>query len=141
MPPVPKWLMVPRYVCIPPDIICNVAYRQAKPAFPFRSLKDHEEIVLGDHVVLEVLHTPGHTLESVSYLVKVDGKHISVLTGDCLFGTTLSLSLSFPFRLLIYVVGDVGRPDLLGALGITTDELARVRTSTTSTCLQPVLIT
>lgn len=56
--------------------------------------KDGEEFKIGD-ITIEVLHTPGHTLESSCYLLKdKDGKPNSIFTGDTLF------------------VGDVGRPDL-----------------------------
>ena len=55
---------------------------------------DGETFQLGD-VKIEVLHTPGHTLESTCYLLKdQSGKDYCVFTGDTLF------------------VGDVGRPDL-----------------------------
>jgi len=56
--------------------------------------KDGEKFKLGD-ISIEVLHTPGHTLESTCYLLKDEhGKDNAVFTGDTLF------------------VGDVGRPDL-----------------------------
>jgi len=56
--------------------------------------KDGERFQLGE-VAIEVLHTPGHTLESTCYLLKnEEGKDYAVFTGDTLF------------------VGDVGRPDL-----------------------------
>jgi hydroxyacylglutathione hydrolase len=62
--------------------------------FPIYKAKDGEEFQLGD-IKLEVLHTPGHTLESSCYLVKdPQGKPHAIFTGDTLF------------------VGDVGRPDL-----------------------------
>ncbi|HEY1576763.1 MAG TPA: MBL fold metallo-hydrolase [Terracidiphilus sp.] len=58
---------------------------------------------------LEVLHTPGHTIESISILVfdltKDRSKPYAVLTGDTLF------------------IGDVGRPDLRASLGWTAHEL------------------
>jgi hydroxyacylglutathione hydrolase len=58
---------------------------------------------------LQVLHTPGHTFESISILVfdrsKNDSKPFAVLTGDTLF------------------IGDVGRPDLRASLGWTANEL------------------
>ena len=62
---------------------------QNKISYDFLSLQDGHEIPLGDKKI-KVLHTPGHTIESVCYLV--DGK--AILTGDTLF------------------LGDVGRPDL-----------------------------
>ena len=59
-------------------------------------------------LTIEVLHTPGHTLESTCYLLKDEtGKDHCVFTGDTLF------------------VGDVGRPDLAQKTdGITTEDLA-----------------
>jgi len=58
---------------------------------------------------LEVLETPGHTIESISILVfdleKDPAKPYAVLTGDTLF------------------IGDVGRPDLRTSLGWTANEL------------------
>ena len=75
----------------------------------FRShiAKDLEQFKIGD-LTIEVLHTPGHTLESTCYLLKdPTGKDNCLFTGDTLF------------------VGDVGRPDLAqkGA-EITTEDLA-----------------
>jgi len=58
---------------------------------------------------LEVLETPGHTIESISILVfdlqKDSAKPYAVLTGDTLF------------------IGDVGRPDLRASLGWTANDL------------------
>ena len=66
--------------------------------FPFEPLRDNQVIEAGN-VLVRVLHTPGHTPESVSLLV-IDKRRGEepwfVLTGDTLF------------------VGAVGRPDLLG---------------------------
>ncbi len=62
--------------------------------FPVHVAKDGESFKVGD-LTIEVLHTPGHTLESSCYLLKdAAGKNYCVFTGDTLF------------------VGDVGRPDL-----------------------------
>ena len=62
--------------------------------YPVKVAKDGEVFKLGK-ITIEVLHTPGHTLESTSYLLRdEDGKAHAVFTGDTLF------------------VGDVGRPDL-----------------------------
>ena len=56
--------------------------------------KDKQVFEIGD-TTLQVLHTPGHTLESSCYLLKDEaGKDHAIFTGDTLF------------------VGDVGRPDL-----------------------------
>ncbi len=79
----------------------------AEADFPVHYAADGERLVLGN-VVIEVWATPGHTPESVSYLVfenADDPTPRAVLTGDAIF------------------VGDVGRPDLLGAIGITAQEL------------------
>jgi glyoxylase-like metal-dependent hydrolase (beta-lactamase superfamily II)/rhodanese-related sulfurtransferase len=63
-------------------------------SFPVTVAKDGEQFPLGK-LHIEVLHTPGHTLESTCYLVKKEnGQPVAVFTGDTLF------------------VGDVGRPDL-----------------------------
>lgn len=62
--------------------------------FPVHVAKDGEQFSIGN-ISIEVLHTPGHTLESTCYLLKDEtGKNHCVFTGDTLF------------------VGDVGRPDL-----------------------------
>lgn len=66
--------------------------------FPFEPLHD-EQLIEAGNVIVRVLHTPGHTPESISLLV-IDKRRGEepwfVLTGDTLF------------------VGAVGRPDLLG---------------------------
>jgi len=83
---------------------------RAEAEYPIRKLADGERVELGD-VVLEIMHTPGHTPESISILVyehATDTTPYGVLTGDALF------------------VGDVGRPDLLASLGVTADELGRM---------------
>ncbi|MBS1601594.1 MAG: MBL fold metallo-hydrolase, partial [Bacteroidetes bacterium] len=73
--------------------------------FPIHKAADGEIFRLGDSTI-EVLHTPGHTVESSCYLVRTaDGRPEALFTGDTLF------------------VGDVGRPDLSsGNLG--REELA-----------------
>jgi len=74
---------------------------------PVHIAKDGERFQIGK-VTIEVLHTPGHTLESSCFLLKDEnGKDHSLFTGDTLF------------------VGDVGRPDLAQkANEITMDDLA-----------------
>src|SRR6201992_2755688 len=73
--------------------------------FPIHLAKDHEVFQLGASTI-EVLHTPGHTVESSCYLVKTpDGKPYALFTGDTLF------------------VGDVGRPDLSSG-NLSREELA-----------------
>ncbi len=66
----------------------------AAPGFAFYAAKDGEELKLGN-AAIQVLHTPGHTMESTCYLLKDEsGKAIGLFSGDTLF------------------IGDVGRPDL-----------------------------
>ena len=73
--------------------------------FPVHVATDGEVFKLGK-ITLEVLHTPGHTLESTCYLLKNElGKEEAIFTGDTLF------------------VGDVGRPDLSSG-NLTKEELA-----------------
>lgn len=78
----------------------------ASTEFPSRSLADGEVVDLGG-VQVEVVHTPGHTPESVSLVVRprAGADPVAVLTGDALF------------------IGDVGRPDLLSSTGVTAAEL------------------
>ncbi|MER3498281.1 MAG: MBL fold metallo-hydrolase [Chitinophagaceae bacterium] len=67
---------------------------QTETKLPVTIAKDGEQFKIGQ-LSIEVLHTPGHTLESSCYLLKDEnGKDHCVFTGDTLF------------------VGDVGRPDL-----------------------------
>lgn len=85
----------------------------AEPDYEFRALADGERIDLGDGegVVLEVMHTPGHTPESITLLVferPDDEVAYGALTGDALF------------------IGDVGRPDLLASVGVTAADLGRM---------------
>jgi glyoxylase-like metal-dependent hydrolase (beta-lactamase superfamily II)/rhodanese-related sulfurtransferase len=77
----------------------------ATPGYKAHVAEDGEKLPLGT-AMLEILHTPGHTIESTCFLLRNDGgKPFAVFTGDTLF------------------VGDVGRPDLLsGNLG--KEELA-----------------
>ncbi|MEP7252753.1 MAG: MBL fold metallo-hydrolase [Ginsengibacter sp.] len=79
----------------------------ANPDFEFISARDNQEFKIGD-VTIKVLHTPGHTMESTTYLLKDEaGKDYCIFSGDTLF------------------LGDVGRPDLAQkAAHMTQDELA-----------------
>ena len=81
----------------------------AQPAFECIVAKDGEEFKLGD-VTIKVLHTPGHTMESSSFLLKdKEGKDAALFTGDTLF------------------IGDVGRPDLAQkAADMTQEQLAAI---------------
>lgn len=79
---------------------------QTETSFPVYVAKDGEQFKVGG-LTIEVLHTPGHTLESSCYLLKDEnGKDHCVFTGDTLF------------------VGDVGRPDLAQGGDISMSELA-----------------
>lgn len=65
--------------------------------FPHKGLKDGDTIKVGN-LTLEVVHTPGHTPESISFLLTdhpATDRPVMLFTGDFVF------------------VGDIGRPDLL----------------------------
>jgi hydroxyacylglutathione hydrolase len=89
--------------------------------FPVHVAQDGEVFRIGD-LSIEVMHTPGHTLESTCYLLKdAAGKDHCVFTGDTLF------------------VGDVGRPDLAqkGA-EITMNDLAGMMYDSLQTKIVPL---
>jgi hydroxyacylglutathione hydrolase len=66
----------------------------AAPAFPAHIATDGEVFKIGA-ITITAIHTPGHTMESTSYLLKDEnGKPAGLFSGDTLF------------------IGDVGRPDL-----------------------------
>ena len=78
----------------------------AKTTFNCYNASDNEEFKVGN-ISIKVLHTPGHTLESVTYLlIDENGQHHAVFTGDTLF------------------LGDVGRPDLAVKSDLTEKDLA-----------------
>lgn len=79
----------------------------AQPAFDCIVAKDGEEFKVGD-IKIKVLHTPGHTMESSSFLlIDENGKDSALFSGDTLF------------------IGDVGRPDLAQkAADMTQEQLA-----------------
>jgi len=81
---------------------------QAKTEYAFAAMKDGDTLDFPG-MRLQILETPGHTIESISILVfdlaKDAVKPYAVLTGDTLF------------------IGDVGRPDLRASLGWTADDL------------------
>lgn len=67
---------------------------------------DGEILLVGD-LKIKVLHTPGHTMESTTYLLFTpEGKEYAIFSGDTLF------------------IGDVGRPDLAVKSNVTQDDLA-----------------
>jgi hydroxyacylglutathione hydrolase len=79
----------------------------AKPNFEAYVPADGEILQVGE-VTIKILHTPGHTMESTTYLLRDEnGKDFAIFTGDTLF------------------LGDVGRPDLAIKQGeITERDLA-----------------
>ncbi len=80
---------------------------RARAEYPFTAMADGDSLQLGA-VRLTVLETPGHSPESISILVSDPEEPVdpyAVLSGDTLF------------------IGDVGRPDLRGALGWSAEEL------------------
>ncbi|WP_445381507.1 MBL fold metallo-hydrolase [Robiginitalea sp. IMCC43444] len=81
----------------------------ANPSFEATIAKDGQRFPLGD-ISFEVLHTPGHTMESTTYLLRdASGKPHAIFSGDTLF------------------LGDVGRPDLAQkAADMTQEELAGI---------------
>ena len=81
---------------------------EAAMEFPCERLADGDVLRLGPEVSLRALKTPGHTPESMSFVVELGeaSRPHAVLTGDTLF------------------CGDVGRPDLLVAHGHSEAELA-----------------
>ena len=78
----------------------------AKTNFNCLVAEDNQEFKVGD-VTIKLLHTPGHTMESSSYLlIDENGKEVSLFSGDTLF------------------LGDVGRPDLAQKSDLTQEDLA-----------------
>ena len=78
---------------------------ETETQFPIYRAKDGEIFKLGK-LTIEVLHTPGHTIESSCYLLRdTNGKPHAIFTGDTLF------------------VGDVGWPDLSSG-NLSSEELA-----------------
>lgn len=78
----------------------------AKTDYEIHEAKDGEIFQLGE-VSIKVLHTPGHTLESSTYLLKdAQAKDQAIFTGDTLF------------------IGDVGRPDLAQKSDLSQEDLA-----------------
>ena len=79
----------------------------ATPGYKAYVAKDGERLALGA-AQIEIVHTPGHTIESTCYLLRNDtGNREAIFTGDTLF------------------IGDVGRPDLLSG-NLKKEELAAI---------------
>ncbi len=94
---------------------------KANPSFEAIIAKDGQEFILGD-ITITALHTPGHTIESTTYLLKdPSGKNHAIFSGDTLF------------------LGDVGRPDLAQkAADMTQEELAETLFDSLRTKIMPL---
>ena len=78
----------------------------AHTQFEAHNAQDGERLQVGDLEIV-VLHTPGHTPESTTYLLRdAEGRDYAIFTGDTLF------------------IGDVGRPDLAAGATLTTEDMA-----------------
>ena len=78
----------------------------AETSYEMHSATDGEIFKIGA-ISIKVLHTPGHTLESSSFLlIDKDGNDHAIFSGDTLF------------------LGDVGRPDLAIKSDLTKEDLA-----------------
>ncbi|GAK89881.1 metallo-beta-lactamase family protein [Nonlabens ulvanivorans] len=76
---------------------------KANPSFKAIIATDGQEFKIGE-ITIVALHTPGHTMESTSYLLRdKEGKDKALFSGDTLF------------------LGDVGRPDLAQKMGVITE--------------------
>jgi hydroxyacylglutathione hydrolase len=93
----------------------------AQPKFEAHVATDGEVLRLGN-CTIKVLHTPGHTMESTTFLlINEAGKQQAIFTGDTVF------------------LGDVGRPDLAQkAARMTQDELAGVLYDSIQTKILPL---
>lgn len=93
----------------------------ANPEFEAIIARDDQEFSIGN-VRIKVLHTPGHTMESTTYLLKDEqGKDYCIFSGDTLF------------------LGDVGRPDLAQKVAhITQEQLAGMLYDSLMTKIMPL---
>lgn len=94
---------------------------QADPEFKAIISKNNQIFKIGE-VTLTALHTPGHTLESTSYLLKdKHGKDHCIFTGDTLF------------------LGDVGIPDVAQRyMGVSKEELAGILYDSVNNIIKPL---
>jgi hydroxyacylglutathione hydrolase len=93
----------------------------ANPAFEAIIATDGQVFEIGD-IKIKVLHTPGHTMESSTFLlINADGKEEAIFSGDTLF------------------LGDVGRPDLAQkAADMTQEQLAGMLYESLMTKIMPL---
>ena len=94
---------------------------KADPEFKSIIAEDNQTFKVGK-VTITAIHTPGHTLESTSYLLKdEDGKEYCIFTGDTLF------------------LGDVGIPDVAQRyMGVTKEELAGILFDSVNNKIKPL---
>lgn len=93
----------------------------AEPKFEAIIAEDNQIFEIGK-IKIKVLHTPGHTMESTTYLlIDENGKETAIFSGDTLF------------------LGDVGRPDLAQkAANLTQEELAGILYDSLQTKILPL---
>ena len=92
----------------------------AKTKFDSHIAFDGEVFKVGD-ITITAIHTPGHTMESTTYLLKdKNGKDIAIFTGDTLF------------------LGDVGRPDLAQKSNMGQEDLAATLFDSLRTKIMPL---
>ncbi|MDT0605937.1 MBL fold metallo-hydrolase [Croceitalea rosinachiae] len=93
----------------------------ANPSYEVLVAKDEQEFQLGK-LTIKVLHTPGHTMESTTYLLRDEnGRDHAIFSGDTLF------------------LGDVGRPDLAQkAASMTQEDLAGLLFDSLRTKIMPL---
>jgi glyoxylase-like metal-dependent hydrolase (beta-lactamase superfamily II)/rhodanese-related sulfurtransferase len=94
---------------------------KADPSYPSIIAEDNQVFEFGD-ISLTALHTPGHTLESTSYLLKDNnGTEQAIFTGDTLF------------------LGDVGIPDVAQRYrGLSKEDLAGTLYDSVNTKIKPL---
>lgn len=93
----------------------------AQPSFDATIATDEQVFPLG-HIAIKAMHTPGHTMESTTYLLTDEaGKDYAIFSGDTLF------------------LGDVGRPDLAQkAADMTQEQLAGMLYDSLNTKIMPL---
>jgi len=92
----------------------------AETKFDSHTAKDGEVFHIGN-ITITALHTPGHTMESTTYLLKdKNGKDHAIFSGDTLF------------------LGDVGRPDLAQKSDVTQEDLAATLFDSLRTKIMPL---
>ncbi|MBA6156046.1 MBL fold metallo-hydrolase [Tenacibaculum sp. S7007] len=92
----------------------------AKTSFKADIAKDGEVFKVGE-ITITALHTPGHTMESTTYLLKdKEGNNHAIFSGDTLF------------------LGDVGRPDLAQKGDLTQEDLAGMLFNSLRTKIMPL---